>query len=149
VTDLLDMPEIIAAVDLVGRSGARSIELGYLHDNVPVEKADWWASANYKGTKIQVEHAPSPIAAAEALALRLLTGAKCAHCQKLVALEVDAAFAYFHATLMDGTVWNAADAAAAGQCHWHRDGERWVRGCEAPITPLISGTVDEPGIIGE
>lgn len=121
---------LIAAVDLVGRSGAREFEAGYLHDDVPLEEADWWASALYKGTKIQVEHEKSPIDAAEALAFRILTGSKCNHCQKLVALSDDGAFAFIDAHLIDGTEWKAKDVARLGQCRWRRVGDRWVRGCE-------------------
>lgn len=126
----MDDDALIAGVDLVGRSGARSIEIGYLHDDVPAEEADWWASANYRGTKLQVEHAPSPVAAVEALALRVLAGGMCNHCKKLVALQDDGAFAWMEAHLLNGVRWNVEDAARAGQCRWRREGRRWVRGCE-------------------
>lgn len=121
---------LIAAVDLVGRSGAREFEAGYLHDDVPIEQADWWASALYRGTKIQVEHELSPVDAAEALAFRILTGSKCNHCHKLVALSDDGAFAFVNATLIDGTEWKAKDVARLGQCRWRRVGPKWIRGCE-------------------
>lgn len=121
---------LIAAVDLVGRSGAREFESGYLHDDVPIEEAGWWASALYKGAKIMVEDQPDPIVAAEALAERLLTGSMCNHCEKLVALSDEGAFAYFNAHLVDGRSWNAAEIAERGQCRWRRIGDRWVRGCE-------------------
>lgn len=132
MAELPDMgaDEVIATVNLVGRTGAKNLEIGYLHDDVPSERADWYAHAQYKGARIIAEHHTGPVEALEALASRLLTGAKCAHCGGLVALSKDAAFAYFRSHLVDGTTWNAAQAAAAGQCHWRRDGARWVRGCE-------------------
>ncbi len=130
MTFSMDVDEVFPAADLIGRAGARTFELGWLIDDVPIELADWWASANFQGVKIQVEHHRGPVEAASALALRILIGAKYSHCQKLVALDDDGAFAYFRATLLDGTIWNAEDAAAAGQCRWYRDSKRWVRGCE-------------------
>lgn len=131
MTDLpgLDEDELIACVDLIGRTGARGFEVGYLHDDVPIAEAGWYAHAQYRGARITAEDHPSPVAAAKALASRILTGAKCKGCGKLVALADDGAFAYFRSTLLDGTRWNAADAAAAGQCRWERVGKRWEMGC--------------------
>lgn len=125
---------MLAAVDLVGRSGARDFEVGYLHDDVPIADADWWASAHYAGTKIIEEHHVGPVEAANALAVRLLTGAKCTRCGGLVTLSDDGAFAWTEATLIDGTPWTAADALVAaathGQCRWRRVGPKWIMGCE-------------------
>lgn len=121
---------IVACTDVVGRSGARDFEIGYLHDGVPMDRAGWWARAQYGGYRIQVEGV-SPVDVAQKLTERVLRGAKCI-CGKLVALEREAAFAYFQATLSDGTKWTAADAAEAGQCLWLRRGAKYVRGCEDP-----------------
>jgi len=41
----LDEDALIAAADLVGRTGATGFEIGYLHDDVPAEKAGWYAHA--------------------------------------------------------------------------------------------------------
>ena len=125
----VDQDAVIACVDLIGRTGAKDFELGYLHDDVPIEDAAWYCTATYRGAKIIEENHPGPIEAAEALALKLLTGAKC-RCGKLVALNDVAAFAFFDVTMADGSRWTAADAAKAGQCRWRRDGARWKRGCE-------------------
>lgn len=65
-----DLERLVAAVMLVGHTGAQDFEFGYLHDDVPTEKADWWAKAQYRGSRIMVEHHTSPIEAAEALADR-------------------------------------------------------------------------------
>lgn len=128
VTALTDQEALVAAVDLVGRTGARGFEVGYLRDDVPSLLADWWASAHYRGVKVIEEHHRGPVEAAEALARRLLTGAKCA-CGKLVALDADGAFAFFTASMADGSTWTAEQAAAAGQCGWWREGDRWVSAC--------------------
>jgi hypothetical protein len=124
----LDQDALHATIDLVGRTGATQLQFGYLHDDVPVHQADWWAHAQYRGARIAVEHHAGPIEALEALARRLLTGAKC-KCGKLVALSDTEAVA-FEGRLLDGTTWTPQQAAAAGQCRWHRNGPRWTRGCE-------------------
>ncbi|RCG17276.1 hypothetical protein DQ384_39815 [Sphaerisporangium album] len=41
----LDEDAVMAALDLVGRAGAKSLQVGYLHENVPAEQAAWWAHA--------------------------------------------------------------------------------------------------------
>jgi hypothetical protein len=123
-----DDARLIAAVHLVGRTGAKEFEIGYLHEDVPPSEAAWYAHARYKGARITEENHASPVEAAEALARRLLTGARC-KCGKLVALRDDGAFAFTRSRLSDGSEWSAGDAARAGQCRWRRDGRVWVSGC--------------------
>ncbi|MGW5259652.1 hypothetical protein ACWEQG_01675 [Microbispora sp. NPDC004025] len=119
-----------AAIELVGRTGASNLEIGYLHDGVPLEEAGWYAHAQYRGARITAEDHTSPAAALEALARRLLTGGKCTHCGGLVALTDRGALAYATSTLVDGTPWNVEQAREAGQCRWRRIGRTWKRGCE-------------------
>lgn len=126
-----DEDALVAAVDLVGRTGARNFEVGYLHDDVPMADAGWYAHAQYQGARITEEDHRGPVEAAEALARRLLSGAKCARCGRLVALTDHGA--YFPgevAHLADGTTWTREEAEAAGQCRWTRQGRRWAMGCE-------------------
>lgn len=125
---------IFAAIDLVKRGGAKDLEVGYLHDNVPSEEADWWAKAGYQGARIGVEGHKGPLEALEALAQKILTGAKCGHCGGLVALSKHGAF--FPSSdpdepvlLADGTEWTLREAAQTEQCLWQREGTRWIRGC--------------------
>lgn len=127
MTDLTDAA--MAAIELIGRTGAHNLEIGYLHDDVPVHLAGWYAHAQYRGARITIEDQPSPDQALEALAIRLLTGAKCNGCGKLVALSRQGAAFYRQANLVDGTPWNETDARAAGQCLWRRVGQRWEMGC--------------------
>lgn len=105
----IDQDALIATVDLVRRSGATDFEIGYLHDDVPMELAAWYATATYRGAKLIAEDRRSPDEAADALARKLLDGAQCRHCKKLVRLD---------------------DKMALGACRWSRHGARWVRGCE-------------------
>jgi hypothetical protein len=118
-----------AALDLVGRTGARQLEIGYLHEDVPAEQADWYAQVTYKGARIIEEHHTGPAKALEALAAQLLTGAMCNHCKGLVALSRDGA-AFFGGAFTHGATMTIDEARARPQCLWRREGERWVRGCE-------------------
>jgi hypothetical protein len=126
----IDEDVVTAAVDLVGRSGATSLQVGYLHDDVPTDEAGWYAHAQYRGARIIAENHRGPVEACEALARRLLTGAKCAHCSGLVALSSRGAAFYPGAVLVDGSEFAEGDARARPQCRWTRRGQTWKRGCE-------------------
>ncbi len=129
---------VIAAVDLVERTGAKQFEIGFLHEDVPVEEAGWYAHAQYKGTRITAENQPGPAEAAEALAVRLLTGAKCKGCGKLVALTREGATAFHNPVMSDGSRFTFEEAVRVGQCRWRREGERWVSGCGLRGRPVDS-----------
>jgi hypothetical protein len=122
---------VIACADLVGRAGARQFQIGYVHDDVPVDQAGWYAHAQYRGARIQVTDQRGPAQAADALARRILTGAQC-RCGRLAALSADGAVAYEDVAMADGTRWTAAEARAAGQCLWRRLGQRWEPSCPTP-----------------
>ena len=124
-----DEDAVKACADLVGRTGAKSFECGYVHEGVPVAEAGWYATAVFKGAKVIVEDKASPAEACDALAARLLSGAQCQHCKGLVALSAGGAFAFRKATLVTGERWDAEDATKAPQCRWTRTGARWERGC--------------------
>ena len=126
----LDEDALIAAADLIGRTGARGFEIGYLHDDVPVAEQGWYAFAQFQGARVTVEGA-GPVEAAEGLARKLLTGGRC-RCGKLVALSDDGAVA-FGGRMTDGSTWTLDEAAAAGQCRWTRMGNRWVSACGAGL----------------
>lgn len=125
---------MLACVDLVGRAGGRKFEIGYLHDDVPVDQAAWYAHVEYRGARIFVENHSGPAEAADALARKLLTGGKC-RCGRLVALSRDGAIAYADTTMADGSRWTVAEARAAGQCLWKRSGARWDPSCPPPVDP--------------
>lgn len=123
--------EVIACADLVGRAGAREFEIGYLHDDVPADQAAWWASAKFRGARIQVDNHHNPASAAHALAVKILTGARC-RCGKLVALSDAGATIYQDATMADGSKWTAEQASAAGQCRWRLIDQSWEPSCPVP-----------------
>lgn len=123
----LDEDAVVAGADLVGRTGAREFQVGYINDEAPHQ---WYAHAQYKGARITEENHPGPVEAVEALARRLLTGARCTNCGKLIALSGSGAFAYREPVMVDGSRWSAGEAAAAGQCRWTRMGRRWEPACK-------------------
>ncbi len=123
-----DKEALMAATELVGRTGAREFTLGYVHDDVPVDQAAWYAFASYRGARITEENHAGPVQAAEALARRLLTGAKC-KCGKLVALSGDGAVAFRNPRMSDGSEFPVEEARRAGLCRWKREGEHWVSAC--------------------
>lgn len=98
---------VIACADLVDRAGASGFEIGYVHDDVPVEEAGWYAHATYQGARIIADDHRSPTGAVLALAERLLRGAAC-RCRRPVSLS---------------------DAQQG--CRWRLVGRRWQPGCDA------------------
>jgi len=130
----IDEDAVKACADLVGRTGARQFQIGYLDDEPP---CGWYAYAQYKGARISAEDYPGPVEAADALVRKLLTGARC-KCGKLVALSDDGAIAY-GGLMTDGSTWTHAEATAAGQCRWTRMGPRWEAGCSQGKKPDGSG----------
>lgn len=68
--------------------------------------------------------------AAQALALRLLLGAKCTGCGAVVTTNSLLIGIAENAHLADGSTWTAQEALEAGICYWRVTGERWTQGCE-------------------
>ena len=100
----IDQDAVLAAADLIKRSGASDMEVGYHEDE---SENQWWAVATYRGAKITVDNQPTPDVALEALVKRIFTGGMCNHCKKPVVLDDD-----------------------TPGCRWRRMGPKWVRGCE-------------------
>lgn len=99
---------IVATADLVGRTGATGFEIGYVHDDVPVEEAGWYAHATFKGTRIMADEHRSPSGAALGLAEKLLAGGRC-RCGQTVTLDDD-----------------------RPGCRWRLMGQRWEPSCDVP-----------------
>ncbi len=124
-----DEDALIASVEALGRAGAKEFNVGYLDDGVPIHKARWWAYVQYRGARIQVDEHTGPVEAAEALVKRVLHGAKCTGCGKLVMVSDDPV--PIPATLVDGTPVDEVEVRRKGLCPWERQGRRWERGCGA------------------
>jgi hypothetical protein len=131
VTDDLDEDRMVAAVAMIGRTGATAFTFGYQDEQTEViAEADWYAQAYYKGTRVITEHHPDPVTAAEDLLRRLLEGGVCTHCGGLVALSERGATIHPGTRLLDGSVMTEERARSMHQCHYRRVGKTWVRGCE-------------------
>ncbi len=137
MTYRIDDSALLASVDLIGRTGAAEFSIGYLHDDVPIAEAGWYAQAQYRGSRIICEDQPGPVEAVHALAVRILTGAKCAHCGRLTSLDPSGAWAR-DSVLVDGTPWLREQQADAGICLWQIEDGRYERGCRS------SGGVKKP-----
>lgn len=112
MTQAWDEDALNAGLDLVGRTGAKEIEIGFVHDDVPAEEAGWYANAQYHGARVTAQDHQSPVEAVEALARRLLDGGLCAYCGQTIALG----------------------DYPGRHCRWTRHGDKWVRGCAATHT---------------
>lgn len=116
------MDAVIAAAEIVGRSGGTEFEIGWLYDDeepppgwpegkpVPVEEQQWYATARYKGAMLKGE-GTWPWEACQRLAARVLHGGQCTHCKKKINLVPEQGH------------W------ADGECNWQRVGKHWIRGC--------------------
>lgn len=111
---------LLAAVELVGRSGARQLEIGWTDDEGP-RPGECYASAFYRGARVTVEHQEDPASAVEALAFRLMDGGQCVHCGQAITVP---GFTY---------------ADGRPSCEFRREGEHWVRGCDGCYGPPAGG----------
>ncbi len=118
---------MLAAIDVLGRTGAEGFEFGHLRDDVPIAEAQWWAGVRYRGTRVHVENHVGPVEAAEALVMEVVHGAMCQGCGKLAALN-DGPIR-IPSTLLDGTPVDEDEVRRRGACFWERNGARWERGC--------------------
>lgn len=144
--DDVDTLAVMAHADLVGRTGATELQIGYLHDGVPTEQADWWATARYRGAKVTVEHHIGPVEAVEALARRLLTGGRCTACNETIELagSDDSATPQVpeprepqppvHRNPVQWAPAVVSPPPVPRRCRWRREGGHWVRGCDG-VTP--------------
>lgn len=147
----MDDDALIAAVDMIGRAGARDLDIGHNgEDDSRLEDVRWHAYCTLRqpaatGVRVIEDGHPNPVAAVEALASRLLTGGTCTHCGGLIALSDEGAIALSGARMADGTTMTEARARSLPQCRYRREGKRWHRGCEGRYPRTPSGTVTVTG----
>lgn len=115
------MDPIVEAVEMIGRAGARSFEVGYhpafdVEGNeldgasTPASEFRWWAKATFKGAALAVDDWPGPALATLALVQRVRKDARCAHCERLIA-------------------WGSKRRR---YCWWTQVDGRWEPGCRSP-----------------
>lgn len=118
-----DEAMILACVDLGDRTGAREFVIGYDEGDEIDRTATWYAHVKFNGVRINVSGLESPVAAAEALAARLLRGATC-KCGKYVTLRVQSDKQF---------------------CRWQVVGQRWESSCDAPSIHMPEGSRGDVG----
>jgi hypothetical protein len=125
VTYLPDDDITKAALELVGRTGATNLEIGY--DERQDRPSTWYAHAHYGDRRIAVDGHPDPGAAVQALATRLLHGGRCIGCTKLVAMSDGPV--PIPARMLDDSSVDPEEEKTRGLCRWSRVGPHWVAGC--------------------
>lgn len=112
-------PAVIAAADLVERSGGREFQIGYLYDEGDPEFDErgpcWYASVTYRGARLFSEDHPMPAPACDHLAAQILDGGMCQFCQRR--------------TVVSTTPTGQFVPARGGDCIWRRDDDVWLAGC--------------------
>jgi hypothetical protein len=106
---------IVACADLVGRSGGKDFEVGYLDETAAIEDARWYATASFLGAKVIIDEQPSGALACELLARKLLEGGQCVHCRRVVTVRGEGVGAL-----------SIFGRRGPKTCLWIRDGERWA-----------------------
>jgi len=76
---------LLAAVDLIGRTGAHGFQLRFSDDEEPIV---WLAVAQYRDTA-DAAGALDPLRAVLRLAEQLIDGGRCTHCDRPTGLEPD------------------------------------------------------------
>lgn len=111
----LDTPVFTAAIDMVRRTGAKSIRIGFYEDEPPTI---WHVTATYSEDRHEVAAGMAPLTAALRLCAQLVDGARCVHCRQVSA---------FDESLLDSPV-----PAIPGFCWYKWDPElrTFRRGCE-------------------
>lgn len=120
---------LVAAVDVIGRCGARGLQLLDLDADESVTRIDptaartrWIASARFPDGRTLSAASGSPVRSAEGLAASLLHGGICRHCGTLVSLD--------GCTDPGVLVIVYRRGCLPAGCRYRREGPRWVPGCE-------------------
>lgn len=80
----LDKDMVAHTVEAIGRTGAVSLEIGWLDDTPPHR---WYATAQYRGAKVSCDNQPDIVAAVLGLYAMLAAGGECTGCGHIIALD--------------------------------------------------------------
>jgi hypothetical protein len=94
---------VLAAVELLSRTGVKDVEFAYDEDEHYPEKVLWWAKGNWGWTRKYSAHFPYPAQALEDLLGQTLNGGMCARCQRtsVVGVVLDGPYCCFTLTAKD------------------------------------------------
>lgn len=79
-------PKLVAAVDMIRRTGSRNFQLRFHDDEQPVV---WIAVAIYDDTHADAAASLDPVRAVLRLCEQLIDGAKCVHCDRPTGFDPD------------------------------------------------------------
>lgn len=112
-------PKFIAAVKLIGRTGAQTWRIGY-SDEGDGPPTVWYAVAEWVGNRSEAAAALDPVAAALRLCERVIDGGECTHCHQTTIFDDNPGDSPFDALL---------DAVACVYA-WDPELQTFRRGCE-------------------
>lgn len=72
-------PRFVAAINLIGRTGATSWQIRYSDDRAPIV---WVTIAEYPGERFETASALNPLTALLRLCDQLVDGGQCLHCKR-------------------------------------------------------------------
>jgi hypothetical protein len=78
-------PKLVAAVEMIGRTGAKNFGLRYQDDEQPVV----WVAVGQWGDKYEVGAGLDPTRAALRLCEQVMDGGQCIHCHRVTGFEPD------------------------------------------------------------
>lgn len=101
--DRILLGRVLAAVELLGRSGVSDVEFAYDEEKAYPEGVLWWAKGNWNGTRVYSAHFPYPAQALEDVLSRVINGGMCARCRRttVVGVILDGDFCCFTLTAKD------------------------------------------------
>jgi hypothetical protein len=86
--DRILLGRVIAAVELLGRTGVTDVEFAYDEEDAYPDKVLWWAKGNWKGHRVYSVHFPYPAQALEDVLSRVINGGTCGRCGKTTVVGV-------------------------------------------------------------
>lgn len=136
----------VALADLIARTGARNLEIGYINDDPPHQ---WYARAQYNGDRIIAQDHDTPVDATDALAALILDGGRCTNCLGITVtqtsanarkpIQVDGRPVTAHLPRAQQRRIERADSKSKPPCVWKRDGKAWRRGCDGKAKATRQG----------
>jgi len=82
-----DDPKFLAAVDMIGRTGAQTFRIGYSDEDDGPPVVVWYAVAQWVGDRAEAAGALDPLTAVLRLAEQVIDGGECTHCHRPTILD--------------------------------------------------------------
>lgn len=124
-------PRLVAAVDLIGRTGAKEAQVRWSDDEEPTV---WFVVAKYADGTAEAAAGMNPLVAAIRLVEQLVDGGACAHCGRPSAVSTD----WQHEQPLDDVFcWYVYDPET----------EKFRRSCEGETTGKVFGRDPRTGRI--